>query len=177
MEAMFKNVEKIMRYLVPSFVLTILLKLSAGDGYFFAYFLRKISDIEFVIYFILSGVTIYSIHRLLWEIVDIILFKCGDSFFKWCKLYKDLANYIKSIYKGDKEGQRLRSYFYYKMATIHSVLIATEIAIVFFLLTECSTSPKFLTGLIIFFIFALAVYCLYYMVQKEAFKINDHEGD
>ena len=131
-EAMFKNVEQIMRYLVPSFVLTILLKFCAGDGYFFDYFFGKISDLEFFVYFILSGITLYSIHRLLWEVVDLFLFKYGYHLFKWCNLYKDIANYIKSTYTDEndkKEG--LRTYFYYKTATIHSVLLSTEITILF----------------------------------------------
>jgi hypothetical protein len=157
LEVLFNNVEKLLRYLVPAFVLTILLRYFKGNS--FDDFFSKISDVEFVIYFVLAGITVYSIHRVVFEIIDYLLFGCNT---------KTISEYILSSFKAEK-AKDLKDYLYYKLATIHSVLLATELTIVFILSEGCSTHPYLLIISAILFIFSFLAYCFYHNIQREIF--------
>jgi len=155
LEVLFNNIEKILRYLVPAFVLTILLRYLKGNS--IDDFFSKISDVEFVIYFILAGITIYSIHRVVFEIIDYLLFGCNT---------KTISEYILSSFK-DEKAKDLKDYLYYKLATIHSVLLVTELTIIFILIEGYSTHPCLLIISAIMFIISCAVYFLYHKIQRE----------
>jgi hypothetical protein len=158
LEVLFKNIEKVLRYLVPSFILTILLRCLKGNS--FDSFFSKVNDVEFVTYFILAGITIYSIHRVIFEIIDYLLFGCNT---------KTIAEYILSSFK-DEKAKDLKDYLYYKLATIHSVLVATELTIVFIIGEGISAHPYLLIISTILFIVSFVTYCLYHKIQKEIFN-------
>ena len=165
-ETFFNNIEKILRYLVPAFVLTILLRLF--HSYYFDKMFADLSNIEFSIYFILSGLAIYSIHRVLFEFIDYkYLFKSDR---------KKISNYILSTFKGE-DTIEIKKYFYYKMATIHSALLIAEVIFVYLIVTiflsqELITHFLILLFIVINFIawlFFLKIYRLYYYIQIDVF--------
>jgi len=158
LEVLFNNIEKILRYLVPAFVLLVLLRYIKGSSY--DEFFSKISDVEFVIYFILAGITIYSIHRVVFEVIDYFLFGCN---------IKSISEYILASFKDDT-AKDLKDYLYYKLATIHSALLATELTIIFILSEGYSTHPCLLIISAIMFIISFAVYYFYHKIQREILK-------
>ncbi|MFZ3065820.1 MAG: hypothetical protein WA277_11125 [Nitrospirota bacterium] len=108
-EELFKNIEKVLRYLVPAFIFTMLLRISYENIY--DKYVANLNKIEFILYFTLSGIIIYSIHRVIFEIIDYIILKRNK---------KSVATVIKNSFKAE---DKLRNYLYFKVAMIHSALI------------------------------------------------------
>lgn len=157
-EELFKNIEKVLRYLVPAFVFTILLRHFNQNSY--EEYVSTLNKMEFVFYFILLGITIYSIHRVVFEAIDYIYIKFIKK--------KSVTEFISNSFKMDEE---LRNYFYFKCATIHSVLITTELVIIFILIRLYGFSFSIF---VILFVIALIVYVGYLVVQT---KLNDGLGE
>lgn len=155
-EELFKNIEKVLRYLVPAFIFTILLRSFNQDIY--QEYVAKLSKIEFVFYFTLLGVTIYSIHRVIFEIIDFIIIKINKE---------SVTEYIKNSFNKDKE--ELKNYFYYKLAIIHSALITSELAILFIIIHLCNY-PWALIISILSFITSFIVYVGYLNVQLKIYN-------
>ncbi len=149
----FDTVEKVFRYLVPAFVFTFLFKHCDNGNY--TKYIAGLDNIKFALYFILSGMTIYSIHRVLFELIDYIIFKANKK--------SILSHYINiSNIKNNKID-----YFYYKMATFHSVLITMELTIIFIVYYwKCEYLCVFITCIILF-IFTFIVYWNFNRLQID----------
>jgi len=158
LEVFFNNIEKLLRYLVPSTVLAILLRFFEPESY--EKYFSTINSVEFVFYFILSGITIYSIHRVIFEIIDYFLFR---------RNIEKISEHILESFKDDKK-EDLKDYLYYKMATIHSALLTSELAIIFFLIDGFSAHPYLLIISLILFAISLRVYFIYHKIQKKIVK-------
>ena len=155
MEELFKNIEKVMRYLVPAFIFIVLLRFFKENIY--QEYVANLSSIEFVFYFTLLGITIYSIHRVIFEIIDYIILKIHKI---------SVTDFIKNTFK--ENNRELRDYFYYKCATIHSTLITSEIVILFILIRFCN----YRWGLVcvLLFIISFIVYVGYLKVQIKTYS-------
>ncbi len=155
-EELFRNVEKVLRYLVPAFIFTILLRVSNQNIY--KDYVATLSKIEFVFYFTLSGIAIYSIHRVFFEIIDYIILKINK---------KSVTEIIKNSFNKDKE--ELRNYFYYKCAMVHSTLITSELVILFIVIRFINYQWALILSVMLFII-SLAVYIGYLVVQLKIYN-------
>ena len=155
-DKIFNNIEKIFRYLVPAFAFCVLLKYFDND--FYRLHINKLPGPQFSFAFLLGGMTIYSIHRIIFEVIDIAVFKCNNE-----SLLDHCVRAIKL------ESQKLDS-LYYKMGTIHSVLIIMELLAIFLVF---NWKPVYFCPLLItssFFIYGVCVYWKYNRLHIDIIK-------
>ena len=148
---LFENIEKVFRYLVPAFVFTLL------SAYFdleiYKNHISKLDGTKLILYFFLGGMLIYSIHRIMFEIIDFIILKINN---------KSAFDIILASLKIEKE--KLSS-LYYKMATIHSVLITAELAIILNFYGNFRNHYYALLSSAICFLITLIIYWEYNKIQ------------
>lgn len=156
---LFKSFKQVFRYLVPAFVFIILLRYF--DESYYNRFISALNETEFVLYFILLGLTIYSIHRVVFEVFDYLIQKCKEK--------KSITNAILNSIKLEKEQ---KDYFYYKLATIHSALITAEL-ITIFSIVKMNFSGILSGGIL--FIISFCVYVGYFNVQTKSTEDNAGE--
>lgn len=154
---LFDNIEKVLRYLIPAFVFTILLRHFYPDTYCkYVYGCRKA---EFILCFTLLGITIYSIHRIIIEaIIDYFVLKViiqKGAVAEWLLSIKaefisldkpdDKIGILQQLKKGrvkfdgitdfiqkiPKINEEMGRYLNTKCAMIHSVLITAELSVFF----------------------------------------------
>ena len=165
---LFENIEKVLRYLVPAFVFTILLRHFYPDIYCkYVYGSKKT---EFILYFTLLGITIYSINRVIFEVIDFIVLKCAIE--KGCLKFATITDFIQKICKVE---EKLGKYLYFKCAMIHSVLITAELSVLF-LLTSKRFNVCFWVFLLLFIV-SLCVYMGYLKVQAKIVKRSSEKVD
>jgi hypothetical protein len=160
-EELFKNIEKVLRYLVPAFIFIILLRFFKQNIY--QEYVANLTNVEFVFYFTLLGITIYSIHRVIFEIIDYIILKIHK---------KSVTDIIKNSFK--KNNEELRNYFYYKCATIHSTLITSELVILFILIGFCNYRWVLIIFTLLFTI-SFIVYVGYLKIQLKIYNDGKKE--
>lgn len=161
-QKIFDKIEKVFRYLIPAFVFTVLLAHFEPETY--KNYNAKLDGAIFIFYFVLVGITIYSIHRILFEVIDFIIFRvifCKDKDAKTISdIIADSLNYA--------EKDKL-DFFYYKQATIHSVLVTMELIAIFLWRDGLIKTYSFLLCILLFVI-SLVVYVGFYIVQIRFVK-------
>jgi len=115
LKTFFENIEKILRFLLPAFVFFFLLKTLHPSIY--QAHLQTLSWKEFLFYFPLCGLTIYSIHRTAFEVVDFFYFKSRNL-----KVSEEIET--------DFKNEKMRDFMSYKWATTHSALITSELGFI-----------------------------------------------
>lgn len=157
-EDLFNNIEKVLRYLVPAFVFTILLRHFYPCIY--NRYIYELDQIRFIFYFTLSGIIIYSIHRVIFEIIDWLFIRCV--------VQKSLKDVIKGIVEEGENLRESKNYFYFKTAMIHSCLITVELVGLFILIDRCNYVPGCVWLLfILLFIISFVVYLIYLSIHIE----------
>jgi hypothetical protein len=155
-QKLFDNIEKAFRYLIPAFVFTVLLKYF--EPVIYDNYINPLTGTKFIFFFLLIGMSIYSIHRIVFELFDWIVLHVSDE-------SEPNITLLSLKLKAEE-----RNYYYYKSATIHSVLLIAELIFIFIIFHWDNKYLWYLilTGLL--FLLAVIIYCRHNIIQIEFIK-------
>ena len=158
------TIEKVLRYAIPGFLFVLLYRMSyppsPGSP------LSAIGDKELYIFIPFVGIAIYSVHRVLFDIVDFVLNRIRYG------TLDCVAKHTRARF-GD-ENRELRNYMYYRWAIIHCCCIFAELLIFFSVFHEDGTffsqHTRFtLFGGVVLFVLCFVVYWITHKLHRKLF--------
>ncbi len=154
------SIEKVLRFVMPGFLFVLLYRMAYPPNS--ASPLGAIGNNELYIFIPFIGIAIYSVHRIVFEMLDFIIF----NRITYGSLDR-VAEHTRARF--GEENRVLRDYMYYRWAIIHCSSIFAELLIFFSIFHENGTffskhsSPAFWVGI------GLFVLCLFVYWRTREF--------
>ncbi len=165
------SIEKIFRYFLT------------GIAFSFIYYLSKSSSLEITppsdygniiyLYILAVGMSIYSIHRLIYFItIDWVLFKL-----KWSPVWTFEGKYFEGLGKfhkkmSENDNTKVTGYYFYRLSMIHYVLILSEITwLLYPFSNNCSILIQYKSLILISSIIIYLISLFNYYLANRASKV------